>query len=89
MNYLLLVFHGCMYMQITQFTFVHASTWLLHYTLYLDVYKDQMKKSSIQTNHTFITLGFVFPTGFLSLLNVSGALPVLAFSVELEKINIS
>lgn len=48
-----------------------------------------MKKSSIQVNHTFITLGFVFPTGFLSLLNVSGALPVLAFSVELEKINIS
>lgn len=79
-----------MYMQITQFTFVHASTWLLHYTLYLDVYKDKMKKSSIQVNHTFITLGFVFPTGFLSLLNVSGALPVLAFSVELEeKINIS
>lgn len=47
-----------------------------------------MKKRLIQTNNTIITLGFVFPTGFLSLLNVSEALSVLAFSVELEKINI-
>lgn len=47
-----------------------------------------MKKRLIQANNTLITLGFVFPTGFLSLLNVSEALSVLAFSVELEKINI-
>ncbi len=47
-----------------------------------------MKKRLIQANNTIITLGFVFPTGFLSLLNVSEALSVLAFSVELEKINI-
>lgn len=47
-----------------------------------------MKKRLIQTNNTIITLGFVFPTGFLSLLKVSEALSVLAFSVELEKINI-
>lgn len=47
-----------------------------------------MKKRLIQTNNTIITLGFVFPTGFLSLLNVSEALSALAFSVELEKINI-
>lgn len=47
-----------------------------------------MKKRLIQANNTIITLGFVFPTGFLSLLHVSGALSVLAFSVELEKINI-
>lgn len=47
-----------------------------------------MKKRLIQTNNTIITLGFVFPTGFLSLLNVSEALSILAFSVELEKINI-
>lgn len=47
-----------------------------------------MKKRLIQTNNTIITLGFVFPTGFLSLLNVSEGLSVLAFSVELEKINI-
>lgn len=47
-----------------------------------------MKKRLIQANNTIITLGFEFPTGFLSLLNVSEALSVLAFSVELEKINI-
>lgn len=47
-----------------------------------------MKKRLIQANNTIITLGFVFPTGFLSLLKVSEALSVLAFSVELEKINI-
>lgn len=47
-----------------------------------------MKKRLIHANNTIITLGFVFPTGFLSLLNVSEALSVLAFSVELEKINI-
>lgn len=49
-----------------------------------------MKKRLIQANNTIITLGFVFPTGFLSLLNVpvSEALSILAFSVELEKINI-
>lgn len=47
-----------------------------------------MKKRLIQAYNTIITLGFVFPTGFLSLLNVSEALSVLAFSVELEKINI-
>lgn len=62
--------------------------WTLYFGIYSHILDIKMEKRLIQTNNTIITLGFVFPTGFLSLLNVSEALSVLAFSVELEKINI-